>query len=98
MKDFKRNDPYVCFLALKELRLGDLDAGSSNPTLNRNHAHRVELRVPEPRVQRRIASVGMAFDELIAINERRIESPGGSRPVAIPRVVCAIPVLWARRR
>jgi len=73
VKDFKGNDPYFCYLALKTLRLGELDAGSSNPTLNRNHAHLLPVGVPSVATQRRIAAVLSAFDELIEINERRIE-------------------------
>ncbi len=70
--DFKGNDPYFCYLALKNLRLEDLDAGSSNPTLNRNHAHLVPVTIPTVRTQRRIAAVSSAFDELLEINQRRI--------------------------
>ena len=73
VKEFKGNDPYFCYLALKTLRLGELDAGSSNPTLNRNHAHLLPVGVPSVATQRRIAAVLSAFDELIEINERRIE-------------------------
>lgn len=73
VKNFKGNDPYFCYLALKNLRLEDLDAGSSNPTLNRNHAHLLPVAIPGVRTQRRIARLLAAFDELIEINERRIE-------------------------
>lgn len=73
VKDFKRNDPYFCYLLLKTLRLADLDAGSSNPTLNRNHAHTLRVRVPGVGLQHRIAKVLRSFDDLIEINERRIE-------------------------
>lgn len=72
VKDFHGNDPRYCSMLLKTLRLEDYDAGSSNPTLNRNHAHRLPVRVPEPATQRRIAQVVAAFDQLIEINERRI--------------------------
>lgn len=73
VKDFKGNDPYFCHLLLRVLPLADLDGGAANPTLNRNHAHALNVRVPNPATQRRIAAVLRAFDELIAINERRIE-------------------------
>ena len=73
VKDFRGNDPYFCYLLLRTLPLAELDAGSSNPTLNRNHAHTLRVWLPDVGVQRRIAAVLSAFDELIAINERRIE-------------------------
>lgn len=72
VKDFKGNDPYFCHLLLKTLRLAELDVGSSNPTLNRNHAHLIPVQIPEVRLQRRISAVLEKFDRLIAINERRI--------------------------
>ena len=50
VRDFKGNDPYFCHLLLKSLRLANLDAGSSNPTLNRNHAHLIQVSVPAPEV------------------------------------------------
>jgi type I restriction enzyme S subunit len=73
IKDFKGNNPYFCYLLLKSLHLADLDAGSSNPTLNRNHAHKLKVSRPSVRTQRRIGATVAAFDELIEINERRIE-------------------------
>jgi type I restriction enzyme S subunit len=72
VKDFKDNDPFFCYLLLKTLRLEGLDAGSSNPSLNRNHAHNLQVTCPQVETQRRIAAVLSAFDELIEINERRI--------------------------
>jgi type I restriction enzyme S subunit len=72
VKDFKGNDPFFCYLLLKGLRLSELDAGSSNPTLNRNHVHMLEVATPGVVLQRRIAAVLFAFDQLIEINERRI--------------------------
>ena len=73
VKDFKGNDPYYCYVLLKTLNLAELDAGSSNPTLNRNHAHLLAVRRPPRATQARIGSMLAAFDELIEINERRIE-------------------------
>ena len=73
VKDFKGNDPYFCSLLLRSLKLGTLDAGASNPTLNRNHAHRLSVRIPGIGNQRRIATLLSAFDELIEINEQRVE-------------------------
>jgi type I restriction enzyme, S subunit len=73
VKDFKGNDPYFCYLLLKTLPLAVLDAGSSNPTLNRNHAHLLPVRVPPVVEQQRIGVALAAFDELTETNERRIE-------------------------
>lgn len=43
------------------------------PGVNRNHLHRLPVRVPAGPTQRRIATVLSMFDELIAINTRRIQ-------------------------
>ena len=73
VRDFKGNDPAYCYLLLKTLPLKELDAGASNPTLNRNHAHLLPVRTPELAAQRRISAVLFAFDELIECSSRRIE-------------------------
>ncbi len=72
VRDFKGNDPYYCFLLLKSLGLSDLDVGSSNPTLNRNHAHLLPVAVPSIAAQRRVSASVAAFDEAIDLNDHRI--------------------------
>lgn len=72
VKDFKGNDPrYVSYL----LRTIETDGGATAavPGVNRNHLHRLPVRIPPIASQQRIASVLAAIDELIAVNERRIE-------------------------
>jgi type I restriction enzyme S subunit len=73
VKDFKGNDPSFCHLLLKSLNLDTLDVGAANPTLNRNHAHRLAVRLPSLRTQQRVSALMAALDELIEINERRCE-------------------------
>jgi type I restriction enzyme, S subunit len=73
VKDFKGNDPYFCYLLLKSLYLAEFDVGSANPTLNRNHVHLLPVRIPPRRLQERIAAVLVLFDNLIMLNESRIE-------------------------
>jgi len=72
VKDFHGNDPKFCFFLLKTLRLEQFDVGAANPTLNRNHIHGLPLRVPSLTIQRRIASILSAYDDLIENNTRRI--------------------------
>jgi type I restriction enzyme S subunit len=47
--------------------------GNSNPTLNRNHIHGLEIAIPEQRLQERISEVLAAYDDLIENNRRRIQ-------------------------
>jgi type I restriction enzyme S subunit len=50
-----------------------LDAGSSNPSLNRNHIHTIPVLWPSPPIQRRIAAILSAYDDLIENSQRRIK-------------------------
>jgi type I restriction enzyme S subunit len=72
VKDFKGNDPRFTSYLLRTIS-HDGSAAAAVPGVNRNHLHALPVRVPEVRVQRQIAAVLAAFDERIAINERRIE-------------------------
>jgi type I restriction enzyme S subunit len=50
-----------------------LDAGSSNPSLNRNHIHTIPVMWPSLPLQRRIAGILSAYDDLIENSQRRIK-------------------------
>jgi type I restriction enzyme S subunit len=72
VKDFKGNNPRFIYYWLQTVPLAALDGGAANPTLNRNHAHLLKVRVPSPRLQIRIAEILSVFDDLIENNRRRI--------------------------
>lgn len=73
VKDFKGNDPRFLYYFLKTLRLENFDTGSSNPTLNRNHLHKIDVIFPaNVETQRKIAGILSAYDDLIENNRRRI--------------------------
>lgn len=72
-KDFKGNNPKFTFYALKLIRFERFDAGSANPTLNRNHIHNLPITIPELDVQNKIATILEKYDDLIENNKRRIE-------------------------
>lgn len=71
--DFKGNDPRYAYYTLKTLQLERFDVGSSNPTLNRNHIHTIEIEIPPLATQRRIAGILSAYDDLIENNTKRIK-------------------------
>lgn len=73
VKDFHGNDPHFCYYFLKTMGLEHYDCGASNPTLNRNHIHSLPIEYPRLPVQRRIASILSAYDNLIENNARRIK-------------------------
>lgn len=72
VKDFKINDPKFTYYFLKLLKMETYDVGASNPTLNRNHLHKLKVSLPLPKIQRKIAAVLSAYDDLIENNNRRI--------------------------
>ncbi len=72
VKDFGGNDERFVSYLLKTVSV-DGSTASAVPGVNRNHLHRLPVRRPPLHAQRRIAAVLSAFDELIEINERRIE-------------------------
>lgn len=72
-KDLRGNDPKFVYYFLKTLNLQKFDTGNSNPTLNRNHIHLINIRFPDIETQQRISSELAIYDSLIANNARRIE-------------------------
>lgn len=72
VKDFKGNEPGFIYYFLQTLHLENFDVGSSNPTLNRNHLHKIRVLFPKEQ-QKKIAAVLSAYDDLIDNNRRRIE-------------------------
>ena len=72
IKDFKENLPRFVYYFLKLMHLEKFDVGASNPTLNRNHIHKIKLVFPPIETQRKIAGILSAYDDLIENNKRRI--------------------------
>jgi type I restriction enzyme S subunit len=72
VRDFKGNDEQFVACLLRTVAV-DGSTASAVPGVNRNHLHKLPVRLPSLTTQRRIAAVLSALDELIEINERRIE-------------------------
>ena len=73
VKDFKGNDAKFVYYCMKGLDFARFNAGAGVPTLNRNHLDSLELEVPPLPIQRRIAGILSAYDELIENSQRRIQ-------------------------
>lgn len=73
IKDFHGNDARFAYYFLQTMGFERLDAGSSNPSLNRNHIHTIPVWWPPLPIQRRIAGILSAYDELIENSQRRIK-------------------------
>ncbi|MDQ2043317.1 restriction endonuclease subunit S [Pseudoalteromonas sp. 20-92] len=74
VKDFKGNDPRFISYYLKSLKLENFDTGSSNPTLNRNHLHKIKIVFPELKIQKKIAAIISCYDDAIEANKNKIST------------------------
>jgi len=71
--DFKGNDPRFVSFLLSTLSFGSQNAAGAVPGVNRNHLHAMEVSVPPLPIQRRIAGILSAYDDLIENSQRRIK-------------------------
>ena len=72
VKDFHCNDPQFAYFFVQCMAFEQYDCGASNPTLNRNHIHKLPVAFPALAAQHKIASVLSAYDDLIENDTRRI--------------------------
>ena len=72
-KDLKGNNPRFVYYFLHTLGLERYDVGNSNPTLNRNHIHGLEILLPNIEIQGRIVRTLSTYDDLIENNRRRVQ-------------------------
>ncbi|WHZ21500.1 MAG: Type I restriction-modification system, specificity subunit S [Nitrospira sp.] len=73
VQEFKGNDARFISYFLQQLNFGTRNAAGAVPGVNRNHLHAMDVRVPPLTVQRRIAGILSAYDDLIENNQRRIK-------------------------
>jgi type I restriction enzyme S subunit len=75
VKDFHGNYPKFAYYFLKTLNLGQYDCGSANPTLNRNHIHLLNIKIPVlAEEQKRIADILSCLDAKIENLRRQNET------------------------
>jgi len=70
--DFKGNEPLFIGYLLESLDFSSLNSGSAQQSLNRNFVYPVPVRKFTLPVQRRIAGILSAYDELMENSQRRI--------------------------
>ena len=71
--DFKGNEPLFIRYLLESLDFSSLNSGSAQQSLNRNYVYAVSVQKFGLPIQRRIAGILSAYDELIETNQRRIK-------------------------
>lgn len=71
-KEIKCN-PLFAYYLLQTLSLAQYDVGNANPTLNRNHIHRLKVKYPDEETQKTIAEILSAYDDLIEKNLKQIK-------------------------
>lgn len=74
VKDFHGNDPRFVFYFLKNLDVTQLNVGSANPTLNRNHVHPIQTLWPPLPEQRAIARILGSLDDKLELNRHMNET------------------------
>jgi type I restriction enzyme S subunit len=72
VKDFHGNHPRFVYYFFKSIapRLAQMDVGSANPTLNRNHVHPIRISWPPLAEQKAIARILGTLDDKIELNRR----------------------------
>lgn len=72
VKDFHGNNQRFVYYFFKWLapRLANMDVGSANPTLNRNHVHPIKVFWPEIHLQKCISDLLTTLDDKIDLNRR----------------------------
>lgn len=73
VRDFKGNDPRFVAALLKSMNLAQHDGAAAVPGLNRNHLHKLPVRVPDRLSQLMIAAILEAIDDLVENNQRRVK-------------------------
>ena len=72
VENFKGNSKkYITFL-LQTYLSANQNAAGAVPGVNRNHLHKIKINLPPLPIQRKIAAVLSAYDDLIETNNRRI--------------------------
>ena len=70
VEKFKNVDPYFVYYYLKTIDLKQFAGGSAVPTLNRNHIHPIDIRIPRDiNEQKKISTLLLTIDEKIAVCE-----------------------------
>jgi type I restriction enzyme S subunit len=72
VKDFKGNDPRFISYLLATLNLGHHNAAGAVPGLNRNALHLLPVTIPPPLIQKKIASLLCAYEDLMENITHRI--------------------------
>ena len=72
VKDFHGNHPRFVYYFFKSVapQIAQMDVGSANPTLNRNHVHPIQINWPPPAEQKAIASILGTLDDKIELNRK----------------------------
>lgn len=73
VNDYKGNDKKYIFYFLSNINFENYNSGSAQPSLNRNYVYPIKIKIPSLSIQRKIASILSAYDDLIENNTKRIK-------------------------
>ena len=70
VENFKGNSVEFIYYFLKTINFSNFNVGSGVAMLNRNHIHRLKVKIPPLEEQKRIASILKTLDDKIEINNQ----------------------------
>ncbi len=74
VSDFHGNDPKFCYYFLSSFDFEKFNSGTGVPTLNRNHIHGMQVKIPNVQYQKKIAAILSSYDEKIQNNNSIIKN------------------------
>lgn len=87
VKDFKGNPPLFVRSLLRQLELERYNVGGANPTLNRNHVHKLACLAPPARLIVAFEEAAASFYTLVRILERQNDAASRARDLLLPRLM-----------
>ncbi|WP_437966880.1 restriction endonuclease subunit S [Sorangium sp. So ce260] len=85
--DFHGHGPWFCFYMLKELRLAQYDCGASNPTINRNHIHKIDVIVPPAYLTQEYDKLAGQLMRLARVLRESSGNLRRTRDLVLPRLI-----------
>ena len=94
----KADSKFVKYLfdAVLKVRFRSFTQGAAQDNLSQAKLLSIKFPVPELAVQKKIADILSAYDDLIENNRRRIALLEEAGSAALPRVVRSLPLPWSR--
>jgi type I restriction enzyme S subunit len=85
--EFHGHGPWFCYFMLKDMKLEQYDCGSSNPTLNRNHLHKLRTVVPPRSLTAQFDTIAERFMRMARVLRDKSDLLRRTRDLLLPRLI-----------